>query len=496
MALKTGVKHLRDGIEPQLVIGSDMAVLAVVGTAPNAEVAKFPLNQPIFVKTNDTVMRTALGSGGTIEDALVGISAQLTSSAKSAKVVVVRVEDDADAFQVIANIVGSEANRTGIWALLDAPSELGITPRLVVTPGYTSQSKDGIGSPVISAAGADGTDGTFAVIFTGGTGSGAAGEFTVTSGAVTSVTITDPGEYTVAPTIDLTNSAGLTGATVAVSLEQSANAVCAAIPTILSRLKAKFVPEGPTSTRQAYLDWIETLPASADILHPLRVDVEILDSEGDTVTKPASPYIAALYARRDSELGGIPSGSVHNQPVYGITGVTPSIDFSWTDENAEGQMDLEISAGIVVRGEVGVDDAVGSAGFTFLGTDTLSTDSQWLFAHVVRMRDYIELAQMKAQVAYIGKRNITVQTIEVIIQTMKSHLSTLAQGDHILVPFYVTFNPDENNPEELRDGEIDIVTAVEEPPVLRRIINRSRRHREALNALTLQIATSLGATNS
>lgn len=60
--------------------------------------------------------------------------------------------------------------------------------------------------------GSTGTDGTFTLAFTGGTGSGAAGVFLVSGGSVTSILITAPGSYTVAPTFDFSASAGLVGA--------------------------------------------------------------------------------------------------------------------------------------------------------------------------------------------------------------------------------------------------------------------------------------------
>lgn len=494
MALTVGIKHLRDGVEPQSVIGAEMSVIGIVGTAPDADAELFPLNTPVYLRTNDTALRTGLGAAGTIPDALAGISAQLTGSARAAKVVVVLVEEGDTAQETIANIVGNEANKTGIWAFLDAPEDLSVTPRLIIAPGYTSQSVRGLVNPQITVPGTGGANGTFNLAFTGGTGSGAAGTFTVTGGALTSISITNPGAYTVKPTLSFAASTGLTSAAATVDLEQLANGVVAALPTVLERLNAVFLPEGPSNTRQAWLDWLETVPASVRILHPLRQDAKVLDADGDVVTKPLSPFIIALYARRDSERNGVPSGSVANQSVYGLVGVSPSIRLSLTDETSEGQTDLAVSGGIVARGDVGVDDAPGSTGFTFWGTDTLSDQTEWLFAHVARMRDYIELGNVRTQKKYLGKYNITVQVVEAILNTMRSWLATLAADQHILSPFDVGFDPDENTPEELRQGEIDITFAVEEPPVLRRMIIRSRRHGEALEALTQTISVQLGTT--
>lgn len=489
--LIAGVKHLRDGIEAQSVLGADMSVIGIIGTAAGADADVFPLNKPVLLYTNDTTKRTALGTSGTLVDALAGISAQLGRSAGAARCVVVRVEHSETAQTVIGSMVGSEANGTGVWAFLDAPEDLGVTPRLLIAPGYTAQAVKGLVDPVISAAGSGGTDGTFALAFTGGTGTGAVGTFTVTGGALTAITITNPGAYTVAPTLSFAASSGLTSATATVSLEQLANGVCAIMPTIADRLKAKFLPEGPTSSRAAAVDWLETLPRSAAILHPLRQDAKVIDAEGDVVTKPFSPYVIALYVRRDAEHDGRPGHSIANQPIYGIVGVSPTIRFSITDPAVEGQDDLAISFGIAFRGDTGVDGALTDGGFTFWGTDTLSQESEWLFANVCRMRDYIEIMQVKAVRTYLGRYNLTLQTVQAIINTLDTHLRGLkADGD--ILDYRVEFDPDRNTPAELRLGNIDITFKAEEPPVLRKIIIRSRRYAEALDGLVRSISIQLG----
>lgn len=491
MALVVGIKHIRDGIEPQSVLGADMSVIGIIGTAEGADAGVFPLNTAVALRTNEATKRAALGASGTIVDALAGVSAQL-EDVGAARCVIVRVAEGVDSFATIANIIGTEANKTGIWAFLDAPYELGLTPRLIIAPGYTSQSQSGMADVSITNAGSGGANGTFDLGFTGGAGSGGAGKFTVTDGSVTSVNITSPGVYTAAPTLDFSASAGLAGTNITVELEQLANGVCAAIPTVLDRLHANFLPEGPTSTRQAWLDWKETLPTSGRIMHPLRQDARVLDSEGDPVTKPLSPYAIALYVRRDAGTDGVPARSAANAPIYGLVGVTPSIPFSITDESSEGQEDLAANAGIVFRGDTGVDGSLTDGGFTFWGTDTLSTESEWLFASVNRMRDYLELMQVKALRTYLGKYNLTTQTIQAIINTIEQQLRAL-KADNFIIDYRLGFEPDQNTPEELRLGSITLMFMAEEPPVLRKITLQSRRYRDALTNLARNIAIQIGS---
>lgn len=493
MVLYVGIKHIRDGIEPQGVNKADMSVIGLIGTAPDATGA-WALNTATELRTSDSTLRAALGDTGTVPDALDGISAQLSGGIGAARIVVVLVEEgDTDA-ETIANIIGDEEDKTGIWQFLEAPEELGLTPRLIIAPGYTHQTANGVASVTVSNGGSGYTSAP-TVAFTGGGGTGAAGTAVLGTGAnegkVVSVTITNPGSgYTSAPTVAFSGGAG-TGAAGTAVIEQLANGVCAAMPTILERLRANFLPEGPTSSRQAAIDWLETLPASARFMHPLRQVAKVLDDEGAVVTKPLSPYIIAKYVARDAEFDGVPGHAIANQSINGLVGVTPTIPMSITDESVLGQADIGLGFGIVFRGDVGVDGALTDGGFTFWGTDTLSEASEWLFVNVNRMRDYLELMQVKALRYYLGRFNITLQTVEAIINTMKSQLSVLrANGD--ILDFRVSFSPDVNSPEELRLGNLDLIFKAEEPPVLRKITLRSRRYREALENMTRQISVLLG----
>ena len=90
---------------------------------------------------------------------------------------------------------------------------------VINTSGTVTQILDSsIHSLVLTAAGTGFTDGTYALTFTGGGGTGAAGTYTVVSGVVTSLSLTTEGsEYTSTPTITFTLGGG-TGATATCSL--------------------------------------------------------------------------------------------------------------------------------------------------------------------------------------------------------------------------------------------------------------------------------------
>lgn len=560
---QVGIVHIRDDIEPQFVSGAEMSVIGLIGTAPEADSAAFPLNENVLLYTNDKVLRAKLGLSGTLEDAIAAISAQLGTDTSAARIVIRRVADAGTTFGTIANIVGSESAETGMWGFLSAGEELGVTPRLICVPGYTSQPSSGIASVALSNNGSGYTTPP-AVAFTGGAGAGveatavlsngitiavtaggtgyttaptvviappppggvqAVATVTLTANAITSVTVSNPGfGYTEAPAITLTGGGGTggvltasltgrvrsititkpgigytsaptvafsggggTGAAGTAAIDQYGNGVCVTIPSILDRLRAVFQPEGPTSSRTAWLNWLETVPQSQRILHPLAQDAKVLDANGNVVTRPLSPFVIGRYVRRDNEFDGRPFHSVANQPLNGLVGVTPNIPFSLIDGSALGHDYIDRSSAIVVRGESGLEGALSAGGYQFWGTDTLSANSSYLFSNVVRGRDYIELTQVKFLKFYLGRFNITAQTVQAIINSMTSHLSVLrADGD--ILDFRVQFEANRNTPGELRLGYLDITFRAEEPPVLRKITVRSRRYLEALEALSQSLS--------
>lgn len=484
MTLVAGIQHIRDGVEEQAIAGADMSVIGIAGTAPDN--STYELNQPYYINTGDPILVARLGEGGTIPKAIAAISANLTGTVNSAKVVFIIVEDDADPFTVIDRLVGNEALRTGMWGWLDSGKDLGVIPRLICVPGYMNQTVDGVSTIAITNGGADYT--TASVAISGGAGTGATAEAVIESGVITGITITNGGNgFTSDPTVTITGDGS--GATASATFSQLGNRVCAALPTILGRLNAITIPEGPATGREAAINWLETLPASMRMFHPVFQDALNGDAAAPEA-EPLTPYLLGRYVSRDAEFDGVPSHGIANQSLYGLIGVTPAIDFSFTDENSECQDYLARSFGVVGRGESGVEDAISSSGFVFWGTDTLETDISWQFAHIVRLRDYIELGQVSTLKRFLGRNNITSQTIQAILNSLNTQILDLKNDGHIL-DGKVEFSPDSNLPSELRLGNIDIIFKAEEPPVLRKITMRSRKLPEALSDLAVQVSNQL-----
>ena len=396
-----GISITRIDNEPRPAVWSDMSVVGLIGTAPNASADVFPLDTPVFMYSDDAAKRTALGSQGTIPDALNLINAQLGEFQVAAKVVVVRVEEGDTTAETIANIVGDGIS-TGLEAFVQAGPLLGVIPRLICAPGFTSQRT--------------GTD---------------------------------------------------------------ANAVCAALPAICNKLLAHAVVDGPATTEQAAIDWRETISSSR--LIPVDPAVRVM-AGSEVAVMPLSPAVIGIGVRRDHEKQGRPFHSWANQPVQGIVGPSRPIGFSLTDGATEGQRLLSHNVGVLLRGELGVETAIASGGFVFVGTDNAGEDDLWRFYNVTRGRDYIHLMFLRTLRFYLGRFNLTGQTIQAVLNTMGFAMRDLkADGD--ILGYEVKFTRDQNSAEELRQGRFTVNFAAEEAPVLRYLGIQSARYRPALDAL-------------
>ncbi|MBY0401806.1 phage tail protein [Myxococcota bacterium] len=485
-----GISLARIDNEPRPAVWSDMSVVGLIGTAPDADADDFPLNTPIFMYSDDAAKLTALGATGTLRDAIKLIAAQLGEFQVAAKIVVVRVTAGAGALETIANIVGDGIS-TGLSAFLRAGPELGVIPRLLLAPGFTSQTSSGLGAITVGSPGS-GYATPPTVTFTGGGGTGAAATAVLGTGAqagqVVAVNITNPGSgYTSAPTIGFTGGSG-TGAAATATLELLANAVCAALPPICEKLLAHAVVDGPATTQQAALDWRETINSQRII--PVDPAARVL-SGTQVITVPLSPAVVGIAVRRDHEFQGRPFHSWANQPVQGIVGPSRPINFSLTDGATEGQALLAGNIGVLVRGEMGVETAIASGGFVFVGTDNAGEDDLWRFYNVTRGRDYIHLMMLRTLRFYLGRFNITGQTVQAIINTMTLALRDLkADGD--ILGYQINFDRDQNSPEQLRLGRITVKFAAEEAPVLRYLGVQSARYRPALDTLLDDLLTQVG----
>ena len=134
--------EITEGTRPIQTVKS--SVIGVVGTAPDADVAKFPLNTPVLICGNPREA-ALLGDTGTLKNAVDAIFDQI-----GGLVVVIRVEKGADDAATLTNVVGDATAGTGVHALLAAESVVKVAPRIVCAPGFTSVTTSEKVSTVVS----------------------------------------------------------------------------------------------------------------------------------------------------------------------------------------------------------------------------------------------------------------------------------------------------------------------------------------------------------
>lgn len=133
MSIIHGIKVTEINTGARVIAALSTAIIGLVATATDADVAAFPLDTPVLVTDVSAAIGKA-GVQGTLAKALDAISDQC-----SPIVVVVRVAPGVDAAATRTAIIGtttSGGQKTGMQALLAAESQLGVRPRILGIPGY------------------------------------------------------------------------------------------------------------------------------------------------------------------------------------------------------------------------------------------------------------------------------------------------------------------------------------------------------------------------
>jgi phage tail sheath protein FI len=134
--------ELTDGVRPVRINKS--GVVGIVGTAPAADNADWPLNEPILINAQPRKAAT-LGATGTLYPAV-----QQVMREGGASIVVVRVAEGLTPEATMTNIIGSSSAKTGVHALRYARGHVGAPPRTLIAPGFTSQRPDNARNPVVA----------------------------------------------------------------------------------------------------------------------------------------------------------------------------------------------------------------------------------------------------------------------------------------------------------------------------------------------------------
>ncbi|BBF92350.1 phage tail sheath subtilisin-like domain-containing protein [Blastochloris tepida] len=366
------VIEVSDGIRPIKVPKS--SIICVFGTAPDADPALWPLNEPVLLLSQPRKAAT-LGAAGTLYDAIRQIHAE-----KGATIVVIRVAEGATTAETMSNLVGDPTLRTGVWAALKARPTVKVTPRILIAPGFTSQRPtDGVASITLTDDGDDYTSAP-AVAIAGGGGSGATAVATVNGGKVVAVTVVEHGSgYTAAPTVTFSGGGGA-GATATAVLGTVRNPVLSAMAAVSKRLRAVTPFDVGLGTIEAAVDAREDW--ASDRLFSLYGGVKVWDTTLNAyVDRPAAASIAGLIARIDTERGFWHSPS--NNELLGIGGPSIPVDWALGDTESEANYLNEHAVNTIIQ--IGGD----YGGWRLWGNRTCADDPLWVFLSVRRTADMV-----------------------------------------------------------------------------------------------------------
>jgi uncharacterized protein len=494
-----GLVFRRDDIEARPAIAADLSTIGLVGPMPDADPTTFPLDTPVKVFSNDLTTLAKVGTLGFIPDAIDGIDQQLGELQRSAQIVIVRTAEGTNADpalklqQTIGNIIGSSLNGTGVWAFLLAGELVGAYPRIILAPGYTGQQATGLDTITQSDAGSGYVQDRRYELTFGSAGAnsvpGSAYALGQADGTLGPAVIESFGAYmTAVPTVTAPAPTSGTTATYSAATAPLGNPVVASMDSVLNQILAHAIAESSGTSLAQDETYRETINSQRIIV--VTGGVKIAQPvTGTVVVRPLAPRMAGAMVRRDYEKGS-PFYSACNQPIRGILGPSRRIKFSLFDGANEGQALLAANIGFLSHGEVGDDFQIASGGYVILSTDNAGEDELWRFYNQTRGRDFLNLTLARAERFYLGRFNITPQTVLSIIAVVKNVLRDLQAADDLL-GFDVGFMGNLNSPEEVRKGNITISFKAEEPAPLRKITNRHGRYRQAVVRMVESLETQL-----
>ena len=418
------------------------SIIGIVGTAPDADPAAFPLNTPVLIagSRREAALLDTVGDGeGTLPSAVDSIFDQA-----GAIIVVVRVEEGDTDLETLANVLGGVDANTGqyegVHAFLAAESILGFAPRLLIAPGFTQDRvSNGVITTTIGAGGTGYTDGTYDLVVTGA-GVGAHITATIVGGIVTSTRIVKSGSgYTVAPTLALPAGAGSgSSATFTATVGAAGNAVVAEMVGIAESLRAVIFADAPNTNDAAAIayagDW------GSDRIMVCDPKVLKTGPEGTLVSEWTSAVAAGLQAKSDAERGWW--WSLSNQEVNGIQGTFRAIDFKLGDSSSRANLLNEKKVSTIIR----------QNGFRFWGNRSTSTDPKFQFLCVRRTADVIADSLTAAHLWAVD-RGITKNYVTDVVESVNAYLRFLTNTGAILGG-QCWADPDLNTPDQIAQGRI------------------------------------------
>ncbi len=287
------------------------------------------------------------------------------------------------------------------------------------------------------------------------------------------------------------------------------NPVVEALNEPLERLRAFSVVQAPSDTLEHAVAWREKI--SSQRVHGVAVKAEVWN----TVTKAyearsMAPRILGLGIAADVAMGGYPFDTWCNRPISGIGGISRPIAYDLEDGSVEGQQLLAADLGIVVAGEIGVDQSIADGGFTYLGFSSCGSDADyWSQYHQIRSLDYVTVEAMRLEREILGRR-ATAARVESWILSLRSMVAghvaesrllggrvdfPIADSDAIAAVLATLTGQTDgvNTVDKFRDGELLGLISIEPAPVIKVVTNQFRRYRQAVEQTLANILAAVAA---
>jgi phage tail sheath protein FI len=430
------VLQIDTGARPIQTVRS--SVIGLIGTAPEADATKFPLNTPVLIASRTEM--AGLGAGGTLSAAL-----DLIYDQAGAVVVVVRVEAGADERATITNVVGGINGGTGAYegvhAFLASENAVGFTPRVLIAPAFTHQrTSNGILTIPVTTQGSGYTTAPAVTIAAPGAGGAQATAVAVlgtgaNAGKVVSITITNPGEgYTSNPTVTIAApTSGVQAVAGTTTRGTVRSRVLAEMLGIAQRLRAVIIADGPNTTDAAAVQIADDF--GSDRIYVIDPWVLV-----DGQAMPSSPAVAGLINKVDNERGFWWSPS--NNEIAGIEGTARAIDFTLGDYTSRANLLNEAKIATIIREQ----------GFRLWGNRTLSSEPLYAFLSVRRTADMINESILRGHLWAVD-RCITATYLEEVMESVRGYLRSLKARGAILGGD-VWVDPDLNSPTSIASGQV------------------------------------------
>lgn len=450
------------GLRPIQTVKS--SVIGLIGTAPDADAAIFPLNTPVLLP-GSPALAAQLDDAGTLKDAVDAIYDQVGAS-----VVVVRVEEGADINETFDNILGDVTMQTGVHAFRTAEAVVKVTPRILIAPGFTSVRPTGV-SQITVDAGGTGYAAETTTVTIAGDGAGAKAVPVIVGGVVTGITVTSRGYgYTEAPVVTITDTGAGADATATATIATVGNPVVAELQGIAAAMRAVILADGPNTTNAAAIAYREDFGSDRIMV----IDPHVLITDGLVASaQPSSARAAGLQAKMDKERGFWWSFS--NQPIAGVVGVDRPVEFRLNDPNGESNY---------LNGNE-VTTIIHKDGFRFWGLRSTAADPLWAFLSVRRTADMV-YESIEQGMIWAMDRPMSKQLIEDIGNSANAYIRNLvARG--ALLGGSVYLDPELNTPDQLMAGHLYLDIDLEPPAGLERLTIRAHRNAGYYEELIRQV---------